>query len=81
MTDWPLVTRVNYKKNSYLNNFLKKFFSQPYCFNLQPNQNCFFFVKHFVLIFSIIRRAFLSVYKNIQLDIVNLKNQKHLRKR
>ena len=40
-----MVIRVNYKKNSYINNYLKKLFCQAYCFNLQFNQDRFF-VKH-----------------------------------
>ena len=37
-----LVTKVNYKRNSYLDNYLKKLF-----------------VKHAVLIFSLVKTAFL----------------------
>ena len=40
-----MVLRVKYKKNSYLNNYLKKLCCQTYYFNFQFNQDCFF-VKH-----------------------------------
>ena len=52
------------RKNSYLNNYLKKLFCQAYCFNFFSSQNSFL-VKHIVLIFSLARTDFLSIYKNI----------------
>ena len=53
MIDQLLIIVINLKKNSYLNNYLKKLSCQTYCF------------KHIVSIFSLIRTAFLSVYENI----------------
>ena len=64
-------------KNSYFNNYLKKFFSQAYSFIFFSSQNSFP-VKQIVLTFSPVRTAFfsqsakllpqqlfLSIYRNI----------------
>ena len=59
MMDELLVIRINLKKNSHLNNYLKKLFCQAYCSNFFSSQNSIFF-KHIVLIFSLIRTALLS---------------------
>ena len=40
-----MVIRVNYKKNSYLNNYPEKLFCQANCFNFQSNQDSIF-IKH-----------------------------------
>ena len=37
-----MVVSVNYKKNSYLNNYSKKLLCQANCFNFQSNQDSFF---------------------------------------
>ena len=42
MTDYLLVIRVNYKKKSYLNNYLKRISCKAYYFNFQSNQDSFF---------------------------------------
>ena len=55
-----------------LNNYSEKLFCQACCFNFFSSQNSFF-VKQFVLIFSLLRKAFLS-------NILNLKNAKHIKK-
>ena len=58
---------INYStKSKYYDdsNKLVKHFCQACCFNFQCNQN-FFFVKNIVLIFCLIKTAFLSIYKNI----------------
>ena len=41
MMDQLLVARVNYKKNSYLNNYSKKLFCRANCFNFQSNQDSY----------------------------------------
>ena len=43
--DQLLVTKVNYKRNSYLDNYLQKLLCQACCFNFFSSQNSFF-VKH-----------------------------------
>ena len=61
-------------KNSYLNNYLEKLFCQAYCFNFYSSQNtCFSSYNNIVLIFSLIRTAFLSIQKNIVLIFSLLK--------
>ena len=55
-------------KSSYLNNYLKKLYCQAYCINFS---------------FSLIRTAFVAIYKNIDRLLAwryNLKNTKHLKK-
>ena len=67
---WLLLKLIK-KKNSDLNNYSEKPFFQTYCVNFSSSQKSFF-VKQIVLIFSLIRTAFL-------LGILNLKNTKHLK--
>ena len=43
--DWLLVIRVNYKKNSYLNNYSETLLCQANCFNFFSSQDRFL-VKH-----------------------------------
>ena len=65
-----MVIRVNYKKAAVLiTSYLKKLFSIEKMFVSGQNS---FFVKQIVLIFSLIRTAFLS-------SILNLKNAKNLK--
>ena len=62
---------VNYKKTVTLITIQKTFFCQENCFNFQSNQDSFF-VKHIVLIVSLIKTDF------FRLAILNLRNEKHL---
>ena len=41
MMNQLLVARVNYKKNSYLNNYSEKLFCRANCFNFQSNQDSY----------------------------------------
>ena len=56
---------------------MRKLFCQTYYFNFQSNQDNFF-IKHIVLISSLIRTVFLSIYKNIVRILVwHTKSEKH----
>ena len=72
------------KKNSYLNNYSEKLFCQANCFNFQSSQGSFF-VKHNVLIFSLILSEELfcesiKILSDFWLGILNLKNASNLKK-
>ena len=70
--DYPLVTRINYKRTAILKT-IKKAFYQAYCFNFFPFQNSFF-AKQIITIFSLTRTGFLS-------SILNLEKEKNLKKK
>ena len=63
------------RKNIYLNKYLKNILCQAYCFNFQFNWDSFFVKHNFFFNFQSMK-----ILPDFWLDILNLKNARHLKK-